>query len=97
IPPDSKAVTSCLPGWSPPTYTAVDISLTQRHSLKALHTPVPLVCWLLSNSGPRIGDFIPPKSLRNLQAQVPKQALQIKEETHKPVSSALRELPGAPQ
>ncbi|CAI9615355.1 unnamed protein product [Staurois parvus] len=39
---------------------------------KALHTPVPLVCWLLSNSGPRIGDFIPPKSLRNLQATGPK-------------------------
>ncbi|CAI9588260.1 unnamed protein product [Staurois parvus] len=39
---------------------------------KGLHTTVQSARWLLSKHGPRIGDFIPPKSLTNLQATGPK-------------------------
>ncbi|CAI9614486.1 unnamed protein product [Staurois parvus] len=40
--------------------------------LKGLHTPVQSARWLLPKYGSRIKDFIPPKSLRNLQATGPK-------------------------
>ncbi|CAI9543392.1 unnamed protein product, partial [Staurois parvus] len=100
LPPDSKAATSRLPGWSPPDsvagagalltlFAGVEPRIMAWLPLKGLHTPVQSARWLLPKYGPRIGDFIPPKSLRNLQATVPKQALPTKEETDKPVSSAL--------